>query len=94
MDYLGRKLWLKHGRIKLCFAPAAVIRVESLYVCVFVCIEQVNGSTSTDTAKQIQRKGEKYVSVFTRTQKLLSVSRSRVGNVRGACLHSARGVRA
>ena len=29
---------MKHGRMKSCFAPAAVIRVESLRACVCVCV--------------------------------------------------------
>lgn len=79
---------MKHGRMKSCFAPAATVRMQSP-----LCLFARRMSTEV-TPRSKFGEGEECVSVFTLKQKLLSVSGSCVGSVRGACLQSARGVRA
>ena len=78
---------MKHGRMELCFALAAAIRSESP----FVCSARVNGSCGTETAEQIQTTSRVCFCVHVKSTSFLSVSRSDVSNVRGACLQSARG---
>lgn len=73
--------------MKLCSASAAGIRVETASCLLRACLGVDWGLTHPDKEPCV-------ASVCTRKHKLLSVSRSRVGNVRGACLQNARGARA
>lgn len=84
-------LWMKHGRMKTCLASAGCDQAGKS---VGLFAQRMSMETPELTLPRQFRKGAECVSVFTRKQRLLSVSRSCVGNVRGACLLSARGARA